>query len=86
MFPLFSHSCGIDIGDGTFVITGGYKSGTETQSVMYRQHGFVTNLHPLLIGRHKHACSKFQDSAGQTVGFMKRKIFPILPTDYRFRF
>ena len=68
-FPLISKSCGIDRGDGTFVVTGGEKDNGKgkKQSAVYSEHGFLMNLPPLKEARRDHGCAKYHDTAGQVV-------------------
>ena len=60
----FSYSCLIDEGN-TFLLTGGYKSGTVSR---YNINGWVEDLDDLITARYGHGCSQFTNRDGYKVG------------------
>ena len=64
---MFSQSCGIDLGD-RYVVIGGKDEAAGRKVTLYKDTGFYRSRPDLLVGRHGHSCSKFQDGNGETVG------------------
>ena len=77
----YRDSCGIDLGNGTVIITGGELDkaggGTETQKRVFAFHssGKWNELPQLLDDRSDHACSKYHDSKGDLVTSEYQEIF-----------
>ena len=77
----YRDSCGIDLGNGTVIITGGevdkVGGGMETQSRVFAFHssGKWNELPQLLDDRSDHACSKYHDSKGDLVTSEYQEIF-----------
>ena len=77
----YRDSCGIDLGNGTVIITGGeldkIGGGMETQSRVFAFHssGKWNELPQLLDDRSDHACSKYHDSKGDLVTSEYQEIF-----------
>ena len=78
----YRDSCGIDLGNGTVIITGGELDITggepsRTQSRVFAFHslGKWNELPQLLDDRSDHACSKYHDSKGDLVTSEYQAIF-----------
>ena len=78
----YRDSCGIDLGNGTVIITGGELDITggepsRTQSRVFAFHslGKWNELPQLLDDRSDHACSKYHDSKGDLVTSEYQEIF-----------
>lgn len=63
------NSCGIDLEDNTFLVTGGYDSSVQynaRKSVsLYSTTGFQHDLSSLNTGRYGHACGKYDDDGSR---------------------
>ena len=68
----FSHSCGIDLRNGKYVVTGGH--GFEGQTTQYTEAGYDSTLPDLIHKRSQHACAMFRNGKGQIV----REILPLV--------
>ena len=77
----YRDSCGIDLGNGTVIITGGeldkVGGGMETQNRVFAFHssGKWNELPQLGDDRSDHACSKYHDSKGDLVTSEYQAIF-----------
>ena len=61
----FRDSCGLDLGNSSYVITGGYKA--EKKVSVYSTSGWARALPDLNVGRYVHSCSNFNDDNGEMV-------------------
>ena len=63
-----SYSCGIDLRNGKFVVTGGRQEhGGGKLVTEYNEDGYLRTLPKLKFERREHACSMFKNAKGQIV-------------------
>ena len=76
----FSYSCGIDLGNGQYVVTGGMV--TEDKVTQYNETGYVRTLPNMKVRRYNHACASFKNENGEIVSREINKVVHLDVEDY----